>query len=462
MDSVDESTDSTASAFHAMSISTEVHSSLESHEASNPLPPPILQLSDECFNKLFEYLSLAELSNIGQTCKALQQLAGEYFKQNYNGARAHCGDDCIYITDSNNLGGLTPTIRTTVLNPFITHLSYGLSNRFNKIDTYLQAHIDEFTSLKELTIFYNMIDTDQVECLKKILPQIEVIRLRRCEYGGDLYETLLKYCVNLKAIHVNDDTRTVPIVNKYGNPWLLREYPSVETVELSGRNPFQITEFSEFLAKNPNIRTLTLSAGYLWENKQALLECQNKLETLRVDVLFEGASFNLLNQLYERGFFKQLHFDARNDSELILDEYDYEEIAKLCGLSTISITDYTDDCGLSKITSLKDVTLLSDEEGEFESIAINLGNLQTISLEAVPIESILPFIRYAPKVETIKVRFYKDKALNLELLNEERKQLKDACKVVIFVTSQTFLTTKWTTKHGNINLSLIEMRRKDN
>lgn len=53
------------------------------------------------------------------------------------------------------------------------------------------------------------------------------------------------------------------------------------------------------------------------------------------------------------------------------------------------------------------------------------------------------------------------RVLNLVALNEERSKLTGARKITIYFRDDIFLATKWTTLHGNTNLSLIEMKRSD-
>lgn len=46
-------------------------------------------------------------------------------------------------------------------------------------------------------------------------------------------------------------------------------------------------------------------------------------------------------------------------------------------------------------------------------------------------------------------------------LNREREQLLGARKLIIYVPEDIFLATKWSTNNGDINLSLVELRRID-
>lgn len=214
------------------------------------------------------------------------------------------------------------------------------------------------------------------------------------------------------------------------------------------------------MTKNSNIRKLSLSSGYLLGSKQEFFKCETKLEKLKIHETFQRTTslrdtFDLLNQLYERGFYKELHFDSRNDME-----YDFEQLTSLYALSVVSIMDYSRDCGLSRLINLKEVNLLNDFTEDFELIAKSLVNLQRIHLDGIVFDDILQFVRHSAKLKEIKVRFCESHGdLDLEKLNEERKKFANACKVRIFVTTDLFLKTKWTTKNGDLNLSFIELSK---
>ena len=55
------------------------HSIEESHTT-------IFRLNMDCFEAIFDYLSLKDLHSFGQTCRAMQQMAGDYFQRNFKSA----------------------------------------------------------------------------------------------------------------------------------------------------------------------------------------------------------------------------------------------------------------------------------------------------------------------------------------------------------------------------------------
>lgn len=57
--------------------------------------------------------------------------------------------------------------------------------------------------------------------------------------------------------------------------------------------------------------------------------------------------------------------------------------------------------------------------------------------------------------------YYVIRDLKLITLNNERKKLAEAQKLIIYISDHVFLATKWATNNDDTNFSLIEMRRAD-
>lgn len=165
---------------------------------------------------------------------------------------------------------------------------------------------------------------------------------------------------------------------------------------------------------------------------------------------------SLLNQLHERGFYKRLHFCDFNLNE---DYYRH-----LTSLETLSVKYFEADC-LCHLTQLKELILWKDDidmEIEMELLAKSLVNLRSIFLNNALLDDVMQFIRHSICLSKIRIEFDKGHgALDLEKLNEVRKKLTGACKVIIYVTTDVFLLTKWAAKNGELNLRMVEIRRAD-
>lgn len=81
------------------------------------------------------------------------------------------------------------------------------------------------------------------------------------------------------------------------------------------------------------------------------------------------------------------------------------------------------------------------DENEMEIVAKSLINLQILSIDSAAVCDVLPFIYYSPKLRKLKVIaktgfpdiWYIMHDLKLQTLNNERKKLADAQKLIIYI-----------------------------
>lgn len=65
-------------------------------EISNVQPPKLFKLNLDCFDELFDYLSLQDLYSVVKTCKRMQIVTGDYFRRNYSAAKIYLTNDGLY------------------------------------------------------------------------------------------------------------------------------------------------------------------------------------------------------------------------------------------------------------------------------------------------------------------------------------------------------------------------------
>lgn len=59
--------------------------SIKNVEVQEGRSSSILVLSKECFDAIFDCLSIEDVYAMGRTCKKMQRLAGDYFQRTYSG-----------------------------------------------------------------------------------------------------------------------------------------------------------------------------------------------------------------------------------------------------------------------------------------------------------------------------------------------------------------------------------------
>lgn len=444
-------------------------SDVESHKATEmtivsntieDLPPTIFHLNVDCFEEIFDYLSLKELHAFGKTCRIIQKMSGDYFHRNFKSAEKFSGNDGIYTVYSNQKGVSNERIQTNGFNQFINCISHY----YEEIEPlqYIHSHNDEFTTINHIYLVCLVINPVKIDYLQKILSKVDVVQLRQCTLMGDFHETLLSYCKNLRCLHIQDDLGD--IIDENGNPWMLRKYQKLEVLQLTLRYPFRIHELRPFLEINSNLKCFSTSSRCLWENRHEILECKARIDRLEIQMLDNfyrqlidmRLICELLNQLYERGFYQRLHLFVKR-----VDQKCSEQLNLVYGLEHLSIRQFSGSYNLTLLTNLRVLAIFDGSNtNDMDILAKKLVNLERILIQNAGHSDILPFIRRSIKLTRIKmVTKVNEPILRLKNLNEEREKLNGARKITIYVPDNVFLATKWT--NGDINLNMIEMKRTD-
>lgn len=131
--------------------------------------PKIFKLNVDCFDHLFEWLSLKELLIFRNTCKQMKAIIDDYIKLNY----------------------------PRVLHKIICNQKI--------IRKFCQMRLD--CLIRHLKISIQLTDT-QIDTIKSILNHLESLVL--CQMQID--ETLLKYCPHLKYLSVQANTSPKMII----------------------------------------------------------------------------------------------------------------------------------------------------------------------------------------------------------------------------------------------------------
>ncbi|XP_031634227.1 uncharacterized protein LOC116347672 [Contarinia nasturtii] len=420
----------------------------------------IFKLNIDCFDEIFEYLSMKDLHSFGQTCKRMNKVAGEYFKRNHSSAEKFCAKDGIHTVYSDQDGVFGKLIQTSGFRKFMPCISI----RGNDFDAfrYIQSHVTEFESTNHIHLSMLNVTAKVIEFIKELLPQLEIVQLRKCLVCDDLYELMLKHCTNLKKIEC---------YRLVDSNHLLHEYPKLEHFKLIPNHMRRIAELREFFVRNPNVQKFTTTSRLLWENRDIFLNSNITLELLelneecsdRLDGFEHSKEIsNLLNQLYEQGFYKRLYLYV-----YYVDVDFSNSLISLKGLELLRIRWFNESYNLPQLTNLKELTILSGSNAtEMEILANHLVKLERLYIERANIDDIMPFIRRSSKLNKIKMfprtkDSFNSGVLNLTMLNEERAKLAGARKIIIYTSDNIFLATKWATYNGDTNLRLIEIRRAD-
>lgn len=415
-------------------------------------PPHFQKVNVDCWEKIFDYLSLRDILSMSKTCRRMHQIGGYYFRQNFPEVQCKwIGNRGIYI-------GYPNSVIRNDLCPFITKLS---------VYDYLEDRLDAETyySLKTLTLRSIELTETQVGFIKGLLNVVENVDLRRCTIYGDFYERFLKFCTQLKRLSV-DEVTFVP--NAAENSLFEQVFPTLQGVEYAAMKIEPETAVLKvFLEQNESIKHFGVDAASLWANRDSLLGANIKLNSLAIHTSFSDEMIpadefvKLLSTLHEKGFYKSLHLSMIYTDE----EVDYQEwINKMADLNAFERLIANQDVNLSHLTHLRELCIWEDHTAtDMEVLATNLTNLERLFFYKATTDDILPFFTHSKKLKTVKVyQFHggallRAGALNLIALNREREKLKIKRTVFVCVENDIYLATKYMSK--NFDLKFVEIAR---
>lgn len=417
-------------------------------------PSAIFQLNVDCFHEIFDWLSLKDLISIGQTCKRLQRIAGNFFHTNYAVKMARITND-IHISSH----------QSNVFRQYIPKISIS----GDRLKSYHFVGANCFNSIKHIRI-HSVLPDGGFECIKGILTGVESLEMNECIVNGDFYEDCLKYCPNLRTISVtrSDRIRNKSIIIGTGNEWLLRKYPKLEQFELNDSYRLKTNELKIFFEENPNVRTFSTDSRTLWANRYTFIDTDIKLDILAIDIYqmntidrnkqsisMIDSIHQLLSQLYENGSYNHLHLYI-----FFINEHNVDKLLSLKAIEMIMGDVIPIKAPLNQLKAFG-VWNGDDIIANNECLPCNLPHLQRMYFSNVTCDCVLHFIRYWPQLKEIRItRFHEGihfKTLDLIKLNKEREKLAGARNVKIYVKDDLYLATKWTIK--TTQLSMIELRR---
>ncbi|XP_055301901.1 uncharacterized protein LOC129568254 [Sitodiplosis mosellana] len=417
--------------------------------------PAIFKLDIDCFHEIFDWLQLHDVTSFGRTCKRLQQVAGDFYRSNYVSKRI--------IAES---GGYILYHDLNIFTPYIEKISICGNN----------SEVYDFVGIKCKSIreirLGNNLPEDAIERIKNVLKKVEVIEMNECTFRQEFYEYFLKQCPKLKKLSVKRSykIRNKAIIIGSDNDWLLRKYPTLEHIELTDIYEFQMNELNNFFELNHNVRSLSIDSASLEANQDLFLSSNTKLEKLTVEFSSQNLSKpvnDLLAQLHERNFFKHLLVYFRFDPQENL-----EQMFAMPFSTSLESLNFEipwpnrminiDICSKNlKVLGINNANKILN----IEALPRKLPNLEKIYFGEANPKEIWPFICGSVKLKTIKILnmvhsdgiYSFSEFPDVQKMNEKRKMLAGARKVVIYICERLLLVSKWAKKATN--LDLIELRR---
>lgn len=416
-----------------------------------------VKLNDDCWERVFDLLSLRDILAMSQTCRRMCESGAKYFHAHFRGI------SCELIGEKYTIDSFE-----FERNAFLQSIDkLVISGQLNDLDHF--ANTESYRSLSTLLLHGTDLIEDQVDAFKNILNRIECIELYECTMHEDFFERFLESCPKLRCLRIYGGSFKPASA---ANGLFLQNHPTLQYLHYSlGYNPPGIMPLNRFLELNRNVKCLEIDDDQLWANRNTCNRSNIQLESLVVRInsaKMTATDFaHLLKTLNERGFYRAVHLSI----EWIPESFDCQEfIDEMIAVRSFETLYSQFYVSLARLTQLKELRVLGREFHEdFQTLAANLTQLERIELSATSTDHFLPFIRCSKTLQKIHVNklmggsHFNGTSVNVFALDCERRKLENAHQISIgLFEEQIYLDTKWAIESlHRPKPTLIEIERGD-
>lgn len=410
----------------------------------------IFVLNVNCFDLIFDYLSIKDLCAVGNTCKHLQNIAGEYFRR-------------MYPSKSINFNRTTDghiVQRVDGLNTNFGQYAQQLDFFNNNLDIFRYAATNGSKSLKSIQFDVKSLSVCHSDCLANIIKSVENVTFFRCFEHTEPFHNLLRHCPNLTCLTLYNWP-----VTEYD--WLSQKYAKLDCFEVFGMFAGKYESLVQFLQLNQHIKKLRTSIGIV-QALDLVESAHLKLDELSfivngIDQMITKAFRDRINRMHQSEYFMELQMFCYWGNEFI---FYIDDIKNVRSLSTVQIAynrpDDMDHLATALITleHLKELLFFhcSISREQAHILSQYLKKLEKIHLGCDNITTAIPFICKSSTLKTLEIgQTDFDEHLHIKRMNAERGKLSDAVKITIYIPEETFLNIKW--KFQDIRFRWIHFKR---
>lgn len=398
-------------------------------------PPQIFKLDIDCFEEIFDWLSLKDLLVLRRTCKRFKRLVNYYIKFFYPAFKLGRGKMKLHR---------------------------------HSIDQLRRVDAISAKSVNQITLWGKNLTEAQINDIKGILSHVKVLDILNWQIGAEFYESFLKFCPNVTHLTVGEIYHKNLIVRD--NRWLHHEYPNLKYIEFNDCYdiPRENAEVKTFLELNPNIRTFATKFDFLLANRRWLIGSSVQFDVLRLEGTCGNHGmdqiFDLVKTLYDQGFYKRLHFHCFDTKPNVF----WNQITTLPAVEALRLAEMCIPITISPLMNCaKEVHFNYFGYCEHpERLASFLSNVDCVHVEVTKSTDLLRFVRHSPRVREFHFNIIlgvggseNGAIIDVVALNREREQLAGARKQTIYVPEAHFLATKWTGMPTNG--SLVQLKRNE-
>lgn len=411
-----------------------------------------VKVNVDCWERIFDFLSLRDILAIGQTCQRMRQISGHYFRENFHGTDCFVQTTYAIFYVFHNTGQGIKLERDDFLQ-FIDTMR--ICHRFEHLSHWM--HEDLFQSLTTLRLCGVELNENEFHGYEKVLNKIVTLELSQCGVFSGFIGRFLDLCTQLECLsfeklHFDSADAKSSVFQ--------RTFPLLENFQCT-KCENTTPNLISFVERNPSIKSLRIGVNDLHEVPQNIpkfrLDCL-KIEIGSTLISAEGI-MNRLKTLHANGCYKRLHVLLLWTSQSA-EETLFNKMASFDGLEVL----FTGYChaNIRYLTKLKELHF-SDvmAEMDLEEVALSLSKLERLWISG-SVDELKPFLRHSKALKTVILDtniIAPGKPLNLFDLNRERQKSGMTLKVQIGLNENEYLATKW--KSNNVNYDFVEPTRTE-
>lgn len=406
------------------------------------VPPPYLKLIADCWEHIFDYLSLTDILQMGETCKRMRRMAGYYLREYFPDLRFNLLGQEVKVAYPHKFH-----LRTDFY-PYIRKLC--ILRRGNEFSSVLDD--ETFAAVKTLIFMSVELNRNQFAHTRNVLKNVEDIHIEHCNIDVEIFAQFVNYCPKLKSMRAEYGNTDHAAIAK---SLFSQHYPTLEQLKYKSNSCHrQIDALKLFLEKHPKLKEFECNMPFLWANRDLLLKTNVQLDLFIVDFtrnynIPSDQFVEFLKKLYARGFYKSLQLSI----DRITNDIFVHSDNGICTLPAFELLDINTDeeIDLSCLINLRELHIFNFQSTDMENLAKKLVKLEKLSFGSASMNKLLPFIYYSKRLKTVYIDNLDNDDLDLFALNEKRKKLENARQVEICVREHHYLNAKWNSKYCNLS-----------
>ncbi|XP_055302450.1 uncharacterized protein LOC129568498 [Sitodiplosis mosellana] len=389
------------------------------------LKTDFLSLNNDTLDEICEWLPLKSLAAFGMTCKRINQVASNYFRRKHPA-------NYVLLSSSNGKVQLHP--KEQYVQCFSEQFHNIVFHGAEKNVLQYAATTFKKIPLRRIGFFAaDYLTEAHAKCIDGIIKKADIIEFTRCSSTGGLYE-ILKHCSNMKHLALKSFTECKTHGHKH--EWMLQQYPTLKHLhwDLCGKLP---VELINFFKNNPNVDSFYGTQAIL----PFIRDHNIMLKTLVVKVSADSTEtvFDQLRDLCDQNAVQSLFLMG----DLKQVNSNLPMLNKLTGIYAIDMTTATI---LQSFSHIKLINTTITALTQATQLAHGLVNLEEAYLDVTFIDSIMPFIRFAPKLTKIFINntasMRPGSKLSLSKLEKQRNKLANATKLTVYLKEGAYLKIK--------------------